>query len=91
MDFNANNMVINGYSGVWAYDHDDCSQFVLDHDSFMVFGGEWKVLCVPSPFSSPAHNLPPSLFTPPNTHFQAAKTILETQNPATPMLSCTLA
>ena len=26
-------------AGVWAFDHDDCSQFIADHGNFMVFGG----------------------------------------------------
>lgn len=30
---------INGYNGVWTYDHDDGSQFVSDQYSFMIWGG----------------------------------------------------
>ena len=33
------NLLINGYSGVWALDHDDGSCYWRDHDNFLVFGG----------------------------------------------------
>ena len=33
------NFIINGYSGVWAADHDDGSQRWLDTENFMVWGG----------------------------------------------------
>eukprot|EP01060_Flectonema_neradi_P016246 TRINITY_DN2283_c0_g1_i15.p1 TRINITY_DN2283_c0_g1~~TRINITY_DN2283_c0_g1_i15.p1 ORF type:complete len:827 (+),score=196.14 TRINITY_DN2283_c0_g1_i15:61-2541(+) len=33
------NFIINGYSGVWAVDHDDGSQFYNDSSNFMVWGG----------------------------------------------------
>lgn len=36
---NTNNFMLNGYNGVWTFDHDDCSQFVRDLNNFMVFGG----------------------------------------------------
>ncbi len=32
-------MMLNGYNGVWTFDHDDCSQFVEDSNNFLVFGG----------------------------------------------------
>ena len=38
-DINERNLMLNGYNGVWAYDHDDNSQFVVDRSSFMIFGG----------------------------------------------------
>jgi hypothetical protein len=38
-DKNENNLMLNGYNGVWTFDHDDCSQFVQDSDNFMIFGG----------------------------------------------------
>jgi hypothetical protein len=31
--------MLNGYNGVWTFDHDDCSQFVEDSNNMMVFGG----------------------------------------------------
>jgi hypothetical protein len=33
------NFIINAYSGVWAIDHDDGSQFYNDVRNFLVFGG----------------------------------------------------
>ena len=33
------NLMINGYNGVWTFDHDDGSQFTNDLDNMMVFGG----------------------------------------------------
>lgn len=33
------NLVINGYSGVWASDRDDASQFVRDNGNFFLWGG----------------------------------------------------
>jgi hypothetical protein len=38
-DLNTQNMMLNGYNGVWTFDHDDCSQFVKDVGNVMVFGG----------------------------------------------------
>ena len=38
-DLNTNNLMLNGYNGVWTFDHDDCSQFVKDVGNVMVFGG----------------------------------------------------
>ena len=38
-DLNENNFMLNGYNGVWTFDHDDCSQFVQDSDNFMIWGG----------------------------------------------------
>lgn len=38
-DTNENNLMINGYNGVWTFDHDDCSQYVKDVNNFMVWGG----------------------------------------------------
>jgi len=38
-DANTHNLVLNFYNGVWAFDHDDCSQFVRDDDNFMFLGG----------------------------------------------------
>ena len=34
------NMIINGYNGVWSIDHDDGSQFYNDTSNVMVFGGK---------------------------------------------------
>lgn len=33
------NFIINGYSGVWALDHDDGSAYYNDTNNFLVFGG----------------------------------------------------
>lgn len=33
------NMLVNGYSGVWALDHDDGSAHFRDSENFLVFGG----------------------------------------------------
>jgi hypothetical protein len=33
------NLIINGYNGVWAIDHDDGSQFYNDSSNVMVWGG----------------------------------------------------
>lgn len=38
-DVLSGNMMINGYNGVWTYDHDDGSQFFVDTSSFMIWGG----------------------------------------------------
>jgi hypothetical protein len=38
-DTNSHNLMLNGYNGVWTFDHDDDSQFVRDTDNFMIFGG----------------------------------------------------
>jgi hypothetical protein len=38
-DTNAGNLMINGYNGVWTFDHDDGSQFVNDVGNMMVWGG----------------------------------------------------
>jgi hypothetical protein len=38
-DQNSNNLMINGYNGVWTFDHDDCSQMVRDENNFMAWGG----------------------------------------------------
>lgn len=38
-DFQTKNFMINGYNGVWTFDHDDGSQYFNDTGNFMVFGG----------------------------------------------------
>ena len=38
-DTQTGNLMLNGYNGVWAIDHDDGSQFHNDMGNFMVFGG----------------------------------------------------